>query len=389
MGSFNEACALSGFSVTPNTPVRVVFLTQNPYVVSDGHEAKRGVHHNEQWFVRTPPFKAKYDDYGRVRFDDTPITDLIVKCFHDDAVERPFGFNEYHDPPVNPNNKDIHHFLEAAYEGRLRVRNGSFSVARMGREKTPENFPTWQGIRDLLREKFHIKEGKEEGYNAQEVAPGLVCVHYLGQNDKSRLTKARALLEEKYDVNQREDRLEGGHFLMVAPKGVYSGDILLHDHEKTLKLLNSTPKSNLNPDLSVMSVVIREDVWKLYRDLKQSRHMRYEDLIGQINKMVEAVKGSSSFSLFMSGVEQYVPGQVTPMAHLSRCLEDDVNFPAVNDLIETIAEMSLIETAMYAMHQSWHIRQLGSQEEGWGIRIEFLGAMQKLSRSLDRGSRGN
>lgn len=127
MGSFNEICALSNLIIAPGTPVRVLFLTRNPYVVSDMHEDYRGIYHYDQWFARTPPIKGRYGDYGRCDFEEDSISHLIEECFQKDVVERPFGFNQFHAGDVTKT-KDIHHFLNAASQGRLLVGTSHQSI---------------------------------------------------------------------------------------------------------------------------------------------------------------------------------------------------------------------------------------------------------------------
>lgn len=153
MGSFNETCALSGFSIPYGTPIRHVFLTQNPYLTSDQHETKKGVYHYDYWFVRTPPLKGRYDDYGQAVHDDPEMCRLIADVFSEDVVERPIGPNQYRDPAVR-RGENLEHYLEAAWEGRLLVAN----QARTSRS-SPESLPTmavmiredvWRAYLDLI-----------------------------------------------------------------------------------------------------------------------------------------------------------------------------------------------------------------------------------------------
>jgi hypothetical protein len=222
MGSFNETCALSNLHITYGVPVKVLFLTQNPYVVSDQHEAQRGVYHYDNWFCRTPPFNGKYDDYGNAKFKESPLTKLIADVFDTDVVERPFGHNRYHAPPVIKG-KGINHYLAAAWEGRLLVQDDYHRP----KGEVPENVPTWERVHALLKQakmplQIESKSG-ENCYNAQPITHGVVCVHYEAYSGaKKKLQKAEAVLKEHYDckiINKFADRDDYEPAMIVVPKG--------------------------------------------------------------------------------------------------------------------------------------------------------------------------
>ena len=126
MGSFNETCAISGLPIGCGDLVKLVFLSRNPFCSADEHFYHRGCYHYDHWCMRTPPISGKYDDYGRCKFKENYLTRLIEKMFIDDIVELPFGFNQYHAHSV-PKKPTIHQLLDAAWQGRLLVRDTYFS----------------------------------------------------------------------------------------------------------------------------------------------------------------------------------------------------------------------------------------------------------------------
>lgn len=87
MGSFAMICSVSGLGIDWGTPVRCLLLTESPYSDDDPRRA---------WIVRTPPIRAKYNDYGlihEVHPEDERIADLWIRGLREDAVEKGLGDN--------------------------------------------------------------------------------------------------------------------------------------------------------------------------------------------------------------------------------------------------------------------------------------------------------
>ena len=386
MGSFNEVCALSGINIGVGTKVKQLFLTQNPY--RDG----RGCYPTNQWFVRTPPISGVYDDYGQVAFNEGPITNLICEVFQDDVVEKPFGFNQYHDPDVTKT-KGIHHFLNCAWEGRLFVKDDF----RCHHRKLPDSFPTWQKIHDIIRKnKLPVQSDSErnegcEGYNSQPIYPGIVCVHFNSyDNTTKKMKKLQKILEQTYDcklVYQFEDRKDDA-CIIVAPKGAFKNPALLFDAEFVEHKLKEHPETSRHYDagrqLQVLAVMIREDVWQAYCNVNAdaSRMFHVEEpstvqpifdklktICAKYKKLEESDELWRISELDFRQVLTDLPLATVPKTHIIKALQKD--FP-MDDILQGCAELARVEYVMGWLHHSWYIPQLGGQDGSWELRTDLF-----------------
>ncbi len=123
MGSFNDTCALSGLVVTPKTPVRLLFLSRNPY----GESGHRRPDHHGLLFVRTPPLRGRYADSGMVDVEDSPVADLVAATFSDTVVARR-GLPEFGGTGAVRTGEPVTHYFHAAFKGRLSVHDGDPDV---------------------------------------------------------------------------------------------------------------------------------------------------------------------------------------------------------------------------------------------------------------------
>lgn len=403
MGSFNEICALSGLPITYNDKVRLLFLTRNPYVESDQHEAHRGCYHYDQWFLRTPPIKGKYADYGRCDFEHGAISRLIESVFKNDIVERPFGFNQYHTGDVTKS-KGIHNFLQAAWQGRL-------LVADLGSKKSldgfPVHYPTWEKVHYLLKEaKLPLqldsdKDSGEKGFNAQPVIDGVVCLTWNEySNQEENLVKAQAILENKYECNLvYEHKPKNNPCLMVTVKGAKDDPSMLLNVDLVHRAITNHPSSErrsilIGKQLPVLAVMVLEDVWQEYCNIDIADGYREElsvsDLVKKIRDICEKVSYSrpgSALSLgidfALRGVFLDMPFQTTIGIHLDKCLEkDEHSYSDVEkqEVIQACAEAARVEQIMGILHQSWHIPSLGGQENEWEMRVKLLDSITNIAR---------
>ena len=119
MGSFDYTCAISGLPIGGGTPVRFFLLQSSPY--SPGGNYADG---DLVWYLRAPPIRAKYSDYGSVRDvhpDDVPIANLWLDGLQIDLLEKGVGDNTYHDPAARKS-MSIEEMIEALRACRLEVR---------------------------------------------------------------------------------------------------------------------------------------------------------------------------------------------------------------------------------------------------------------------------
>lgn len=402
MGSFNETCVLSGLSISYGDPVKLLFLTQNPYVVADQHEAKRGIYHYDNWFARTPPIDGKYEDYGSCEFKEDIVSDLILELFRKDVVERPFGFNRYHTCDVTKS-KGIRHFLKAAWDGRLLVRddyaNNPYPI--------PDSWPTWEKVHDLVRgaglfvqSDSDKEDGKERGFNAQPVVPGVVSVIYNSyEGEDKNLKKLQKILESHYDCKlvYRIPEHKNDPCLMVTVKGGLQDCSLLFDKEKMEDMLGYHPDINRRlgeRQLPVLAVMARQDVWDSFCKVSVKEKSAYG--LMSVDKIFEGVKNAiKKFGDGANGIlkisdfifrEHFVslPFMTTVGNHLALAMEngtlDDI-------LIRRCVELARVEMIMNRLHRPWYIPPLGGQEDDWELHGKlfksFVDICKKEKKRID------
>ncbi len=410
MGSFNETCALSGINIGCGDPVKLLFLTQNPYLMCDQHEAKRGCYHYDQWFCRTPPITGKYDDYGRAAFKDGPIPKLIAAVFDKDTIERPFGHNQYHAHPVT-HGKGLGHYIEAAWDGRLLVTDD------YGRDHTPvpDAWPTWERVHEMLRAAQLKIMGSDDsaGYNAQPVLPGIVCVHFNSYNDNTKkLKRVEEVLAEKYDtklVLQHEDNPKGEMCLIVTAKGAFKNTKLLHQGHIYRAALDNHPENNRpswrkDRQLPVLAVMVRQDVWDVYCTLHIPPGWRdFANSVGDFRTRIETclkAEGEGDdeemrqiireMNLNQSLREVFVniPFMTMPAEHLKAAAKDK-KFKGMDDLVQSLAELARVEFVLATLNQAWHVPALGGQDTFWEEQKNLFGELQAIcQREQNREERG-
>lgn len=417
MGSFNEICALSGLQIQPGTKVKCVFLTRNPYVDAGNKFAQRGCYHYDQWFLRTIPIDGVYDDYGRATFEDNYVVKLIEQQFAKDVVQTPWGCNQYHQHGTFEN-PSIDQLFELASQGRLRVYDGG--AERSKKVELPEEYPTWQRVRDLIvskKLKFMTAEGVD-AYNAQHITDGVVFVDFNSYGDnKKKLEKVNKILAEKYDTKfvgkYKPEDIDG---IIVAPKGAFKDlSVLhrLHDQDLTNALDNhpERPASlfNVRNYLPVLAVMIRDDVWQEYVKIKYDGN-EYEGYnIPSVKVIAEQIRPLVDDSItpedisqkeldemtpelrakFLASIRRMItsvgereyfatiPFQITASCALSAKIE---NKKDQDDLIQRLAETARVERVMSWCQYSWHIPCLGGQTEVWDLKEKIAGIVKKIAK---------
>lgn len=413
MGSFNETCALSNLNIGCGDEVKLLFLTENPY------DKNRGCYHYDHWFCRTPPISGTYDDYGRCKYKVTPVVKLIEKMFDKDAVERPYGHNPYHDPPVIRGN-GLPAYLNAAWEGRLYVQDDYTKP----RGEAPAHYPTWQRVHAIFKKaKLPLQMDKKDtegsggkaGYNAQPVAPGVVCVTWNAyEGEEKKLKEVEKLLAEHYDCHftYRIPEHKNDPHLMVVPKGAFADPTLIFDRAEAERLMKDSGKYQQRyRELKVLAVMIRQDVWDAYagQSTVESRWSkeppitveRHYDLLQKVwdeqieherkwaerLKALEAgeadqFKGLSLSSMLRSDKMKQIlfelPFQCMPGAHIGAAIED-AEFKGREELLRGVAELAQVEVVMERLHQPWYIPPLGGQEGEWELRTAVLQKVAALS----------
>ena len=278
------------------------------------------------------------------------------------------------------------------------------------RREGPDHFPTWQKVQAIIKaNKLPIQSSKEDegcaGYNAQPVAPGVVCVDFNSYDDNTeKLKKVQALIEQEYDcrlVKKFEDR-DSESCLMVSPKGANDNPALLFDEVKAKEVLNTHPETLRHYDLfglwrqlPVLAVMIREDIWQAYCNVTvdekyhswfdSGRPTSLEQFHEALKKIVEKYAVESKKDFFMKGeigfreILCHIPFMTTPTEHIMTALEKD-DFPVMNGLVQSVAELARIEWVMGSLHQPWYIPPLGGQESAWALRTQLLKDVLAISQ---------
>ena len=407
MGSFNETCALSNLDIPYGTKVRLLFLTQNPYVNSDGHEAHRGCYHYDNWFVRTPPLKGVYADYGRAELEDSPLQQLIADVFSKDIVERPYGSNQYHDHPVLPG-KDLSHYIQAAWDGRLLVQD----EYTRPRNPVPENWPTWKRVFALFREanlpiQHEVGGDDGAGYNAQPIIPGVVAVNFNSYNDTTRRLKtAMEVLSPHYDCRVIK-KINDAHekCLMVTVKGGFDNPTLLAEINKITEALTTHPaiaQMYRYRQLPVLAVMIRDDVWQTFcrigllptwRDSEKpsvkSLREKLEKFCIEVRENRATITRASeragiappppnlSSDFRFRDVLLDIPFQVTASTHLTYAIEQGREN---KELVQACAELARVEIVLSRLNRPWFIPPLGGQESEWELHGRLLQRLHDIAK---------
>jgi hypothetical protein len=430
MGSFNENCALSNLAIGYGDKVKFLFLTQNPYVQSDQRIFQRGCYLYDQWFVRTPPMSGKYDDYGRAEIKPSPLLDLVVKKFQDDVVVKPYGFNQCHAVPVMLG-KPFDHYVEAAWEGRLEVQDH----CTRPRSDGPAHWPTWEKVHHLLKkagllihmeidrstvpnedsedeDKMEKLDEQRDGFNAQPVKPGVVCLTFVSYNHTLELKKLRAaekVLSQTYDCKLAyhipDRKYEPA--LIVSPKGALKDPSLLFDAAEAKRAVKEYPEKHGNyRKLPVAMVVVRDDVWKAYTSMKikswrdkepltvgafyeklkkiTTKERRMQDSLGGKKDLPEDILDDLPYlsDLSFREVLNSIPYQTMPHSHIMSAAEDK-EFP-LDQVLQPCAELAIVEHVMAHRHQSRSLPSLGSQDDNWDIQKKILKKLVAIAEKEDK-----
>jgi hypothetical protein len=256
MGHFSFTCSVSGLAITGGTPVRCLLLVASPY--GDDDDSRNA------WVVRTPPIRARYNDYGSIEDinkEDEFTANLWLRGLCEDLVEKGPGDNQCHDVPAT---KDMtfDQLLMALWERRIEVVQDAQHFWRrpMPRAVDDDAEPTDQSVPMFKR----IKRLLGEGYTVDEPVPYLVRVRFgrymQGAKNVAGLKKADTIVTKAGFVT-----------MIAAGSGRYAdcADLLVtnppsKDQRFTGPLwdMASGQKAADDKRLPVRLAMVREDVWQ-------------------------------------------------------------------------------------------------------------------------------
>ena len=239
MGHFSETCLISRLPITGGTPIRVCLLTEAPRTI---HELDRA---GENWAFRSVPFRADYNDYGRIENvhpEDQVLVDLALAQFNQDLVELPWGDNLCHDVPVAKGMSE-EDFWMALWEQRLLVREGR-GYGRSLAVKVPKGVPTWKRVGKLVSS-AETNGNLIPGTIADRVAYGIVRVRFNGSFEDEKkpgwLRQIVPILESRYKVTTRYEHGVESHRKRVDSQP---------ERESWDVWLEVTPKDGLYPPIN-------------------------------------------------------------------------------------------------------------------------------------------
>lgn len=390
MGCFNETCALSGYPIRYENPIRLLFIVENP--VEGSKVADRGLYSTAQWFPRTPPIRGKYNDYGRADFDTNSfVVRVIEEVFKKDLIEKPFGFNECHDIDVTIG-KGINHYCECAFEGRLEVRS---VTGRQFYHPPRPSFPTWKSVQKLLEKaKLQIMSDNEShnGFNALELMYGIVVVTYNSYDDKElkqQLSLAEAAIGSKFAVKmvyERHGRKKEDPCLIVTKKGAFDDPSVLAERylsevAQTLKTKPSYMNDQEKIGLGVLQVMIREDVWQTYLALGDVD--QWVERIQQAKKSTMRIAGhDADFSeVTLSQLMRFDDVYQTALSrHIVTASGMDAPDSDQEGLIRACAELLTVNDVMKKLHLTWHVPCLGGQTEHYDLRCDLQKRLHDIAK---------
>jgi len=266
MGHFSFTCSVSGLAITGGTPVRCLLLTSSPYSDDDSRNS---------WVVRTPPIRAKYNEYGSIEDinkEDEFTANLWLRGLREDLVEKGTGDNQCHDVPT-AKDMTFDQLLEALWERRVEVMQDvrhfwrrpltKSDLVRIGdddvepTEPLDRSAPMFKRIERLLK-------GVGEQYTVDEPVPNIVRVRFgrymHGDEHIAGLKKAGDSLEQA-----------GFATVIAAGSGRYadSAELLVtnrpnkEEHFKGAHWdMASGQKAADDKRMTIRLAMVREDVWQ-------------------------------------------------------------------------------------------------------------------------------
>ena len=374
MGSFFERCSLSNLPIPHETPIRQLFLTQNPYLFSRQQDFRRGLRHNDYWFARTPPLKGIYHDYGRAKLEDPEMCQLVADVFSDDVIERPFGFNQYHEHAVL-RGQNLDHYLNAARQGRLSVCDK--------KQPVDNGSPNWKEVSNLLREAgFSLQLDQDgAGYNVQPVIHNLVVVHFNAYGDTTpQLQEVCNLLSEDFDckILYRYENSKSDACLLVGREGSFLNYDELLDFKKVEMAMTTHPSLLEDREsLPTVAVMVREDVWQAFLDLNLGKSI--EEDIRRCYRLAESSRKVDYFLCELKQLSFNIPFQVSVINHLKKAARS--GFSSKEALIMACVELSNVELAMSSLFRPWQVSLVGGQNSDWKLQGKLMSSLAKICRT--------
>lgn len=408
MGSFAYTCSISGLPIESGDAVRFLLLQASPFGTS-GSYAKGP----ESWYVRTPPIRATYNDYGTVEdYETGPVTDAWIDAFNFDMVEKGLGDNTYHDVPTRKG-MTFDAMLEALREDRIEVRDSAYALKFDGgifKSKIPRGVPTLRRIEKVISSAGLKLGDVTDGYVLDQLRRGEIRVragNYAGDKKTAAL----------FDVLAR--KLRKRYAVMIAcGSGNYAdcGEMTIRPKLGTKRSIGDTFVSySLNSreekrpqSLQVRQAMIREDVWQALCGLSTEGYDKdYKTVARRVDVYHASAAAEWAASLKQAVEYKDNPAMLRIMSGSSRdrsslvahmlagnpsingagvntfwqiVLGKGLDAEQVKAFTDTVGELAMVESILSTVRFVW--RPAGSdgpQDGQWEAHRAFLEALIKVT----------
>jgi hypothetical protein len=397
MGSFAFTCCVSGLPIEAGTPVRYLTLTQT------NHPPEHwSCYVDDLWVVRSFPIKAVYNDYGSIEnIEGGLLLDLFVEGLQKSVVEVGTGDNTCHDVPVR-RDMDLPAYLEALWEGRVRVTVKEKAFLISGAEPSHPGIPTLQRVRSIIQEAglpFAESFG-ESGYLVDETRVDFVRVRWGNSQDpeEQRLTELQSRLSQYATmISTGTGRYAHVAELTVAPKPLSS--FKAEEHYDCVFYDRDQPKGR-----AVAQAMIREDVWQVlcgmgfssweepvtrieyYRQEARRYWAQVCELWGQLTQRQTPLSLEDRSALFMAMSDSFVGHAIRRRAsfglaeHVELAVQRKPEGKELEQFLDTIGELLFIQALLGSLRYQWRPASAnGPQFGAWRLHSEWLRALGRLA----------
>ena len=396
MGSFAATCCVSGLPIEAGDEVRFFLLQSSPYSEMGDHATAP-----HSWYVRSPPLRAKYNDYGSVEDVETgAMRDVWSEQLAIDLIEKGVGDNTCHDVAARKG-MSFDGILAAAWEERLMVGRREFRSSRLPKAKIARGVPTMRRVERAIV-KAGWKLGTAEGsFVVDSLRRGEVRVRVGGYADRIEPLRPLAKkLRGRYAVmlSCGSGSYSHGAELTIRPKpGTKSAEghpVALHDKEKPVRMY-------------LRQTMVREDVWQAllggtvdgcgedYKTVAREVSV-YRDGAREAWKKTKAALASRPdcdyLSFVIEGALRHNPIEGTAAknpsiggvgldtAWLLMVKKADLSDADRDRFLDTIAEVAFIQQRLATARQQWRPSpKLGPQCGEWGQHVDILRALLSVA----------
>lgn len=414
MGDFAATCAASDLPIPGGTPIRVLLLTQSPYVADEG----------DSWDLRAPPIRATYNSYGGIEDinpEDACILQMWLNALEVDLVERGVGDNQVHDLATRKG-MTVEALCDALSEGRVLVRQDvkNFWHPERPEPDDPEKFSILKLVEAGRRkEDWRANMANVEAVLGEELVAKLNIDEPLGNvvrvrqagftSETDALVAARLKLDEHFAV------------AIVAGSGSYGfTDELLVMAKPGKDRPFAGPVWDRRSDekhLPLAWAFVREDVWQALIAVKRPsywgpgtvEHEReqigkawagIQDQVTKRQSMVERMLGEPGTKtreqLHFSDVTYHVkdqvpfksvPGVIGIVEHLAMmALDEKTNEDDHTVVINALGELAHVTAMLRDGRRVWAPFNClrGAQYAEWKEQLRYLTAIKKVAMAAKK-----